>query len=146
MIKKVLNTTPSLTSRLFSLNKPYFNRILTSSNYSHFSTSPKSTHETVGVAQTEELALQQLAAARAERIKELQTISDEKEFPSGAALAGALITAPLLLGSVSLNIFAASNLFVESLPMLFMSLIKYSGLHLTFMVKILKFWPIIIIS
>jgi len=48
-------------------------------------------------------------------------------------LAGALITAPLLLGSASLNVLLMSNLFLDSLPALFLGLVKYSGLHLTFM-------------
>ena len=139
MIKKGLNSVPLFASRLLVRNKPYFNRFLTPINFSPFSTNPKTSSELLSDAEREKvnesLVQGEFERLKAERLKELQTLSDEKEFPSGALLAGALITAPLLVGSLALNAFAFSNLFVDNLPMLFMSLVKYSGLHLTFMVR-----------
>ena len=69
-----------------------------------------------------------------QRNKAVAELAKEKEYPEGALLTGILLTAPMLIGSLSLNAFVYTNMFLDMLPSLYIGLIKFSGLHLAFLV------------
>jgi hypothetical protein len=82
-----------------------------------------------------ELKQQEIEKMIQDRKSQLEEISKEKKTPYGALFATLLISSPIVLGSLGLNIFAYNDMFLDNLPFWFVDYMKYSGLHLCFLVK-----------
>lgn len=137
MLRKGFYLLPSLTRQQTALTKAYTkNLFLTNKTYFSTTTNKKNTDDLHKEIDAKGELLGNLGVIKIVNDKNnaVEEISKQKDFPDGALLAGALVTAPLLLGSISLNIFTLTGTFASSMPTLFMSLLKYSGLHLAFMV------------
>jgi len=144
MLRKSLYLLPSLAKKPTMLRKLYLHNSLATQSLSTFSNSsklPKESHPgKISVEQQREVeehgeTLGQMYVARTleEKYKHLGEVAKLDKFPPGALFSGLAVTAPLLIGSLSLNLFFMTNQFTDSLPYLFMCLTKYTGFHLAFM-------------
>ena len=142
MLRKGLYLLPSLTKKPTMLRK----LSLYSQSLSTFSTFPKENKPVqpgkITTEQRKEVeehgeTLGQLYVAKTleEKHKHYAQVAKLDQFPPGALLASTAITAPLVVGSLGLNLLFMTNQFTDSLPWLFMCLSKYTGFHLAFMVK-----------
>jgi len=91
-----------------------------------------------------ELKQQEIEKMIQERKAQLEEISKEKQTPYAALFASLLISSPIVLGSIGLNVFAYNDMFLDNLPTWFIDYMKYSGLHLCFMVSFQKFILILV--
>ncbi len=142
MLRKGLYLLPSLTKKPITFNK----LSLYSQSLSTFSTAPKENKLVqpgkISNEQRKEVeehgeTLGQLYVAKTleEKHKHYAQVAKLDQFPPGALIASTAITAPLLIGSLGLNLFFMTNQFTDSLPWLFTCLTKYTGFHLAFMVR-----------
>lgn len=113
------------------------------SRASYFSTKnskkPKAVEKTsqrTTIADNEvELTKEKLQNIFQARERELEQLSKETKIPLGALLAVTLLTSPLLIGSGLVNYVALFDGSLSSyLPFMYNALMKYTGVHLFFMV------------
>ena len=70
-----------------------------------------------------------------ERRKEIVSVAQEKDIPKNALITATIVSLPVILGGPLLNLFCFQNMYMDSLLNLVTCYIKYSGVHLNFMVK-----------
>ena len=83
-----------------------------------------------------ELTKEQIDRMIKDRKNQLKTINQETKIPYGALFSALAITSPLVLGSIGITYSCIYDTSLQSLPMLFINYIKYTGLHISFMVII----------
>lgn len=156
MLRKGFSVLSSFTRSASLLSKPQDLKLLSRVSSPYFSTSNKEPESAVAKKTNEKEKNTQtdfhekaeelnkasqgmvglgMAKMLIERDQQILKISEERSIPDGALIAGTLLTAPMLLGSISIGYFAYAGMFLPKLPIYFISLMKYSGMHLAFMVK-----------
>lgn len=86
------------------------------------------------MADQETLTKESISRIIEERRQELNKIAAETKIPKAAFLAAMLITAPVVLGPISLFLLSKYGVFSQALPGLAQALLKYSAVQLNFLV------------
>jgi len=87
------------------------------------------------MADQEELTQETIKKLIALRREEINSVAAETDIPKNALITAAVITLPVLIGGPLINIFCMQNLFMQYTPAILAAYLKYSAVHLNFMVK-----------